>query len=86
MKQLTVRSVGEELHIALKREARRRGMSVNRYVLQVLTEATGLAVASTHSRVYHDLDHLAGTWNQEQASEFAQFLDEQRQVDEDLWA
>jgi plasmid stability protein len=85
MKQLTVRSVDEELHAALKQEAQRRGVSINRYVLQVLTEAAGLEIASMRPRVYHDLDHLAGTWTPEQASEFTQFLDEQRQVDEELW-
>ena len=85
MKQLTVRSVDEKLHAALKQEAQQRGVSVNRYVLQVLTEATGLETVSMRPRVYHDLDHLVGTWTPEQASEFMQFLDEQRQVDEDLW-
>lgn len=85
MKRLTVRNVDDRLHAALKREARRRGMSVNRYVLQLLTEATGLETASVRPRVHHDLDRLAGTWTPEQADEFIRRLDEQRQVDEELW-
>jgi len=81
MKQLIVRSVDTELHAALKREARRRGISVNRYVLRVLAEAVGLPQALRQQEVYHDLDHLAGTWTAEQADEFNRFLAEQRQVD-----
>ncbi|MCD4739536.1 MAG: type II toxin-antitoxin system HicB family antitoxin [Anaerolineae bacterium] len=85
MTQLTVRSVDESLHATLKREARQRGMSVNRYVVQVLSEVTGLSANQVFSQEYHDLDYLAGTWTPEQAGEFARFLDEQRQVDEGLW-
>ncbi len=86
MKQLTVRSVDESLHVALKREARQRGMSVNRYVVQVLTEAAGLGTNQMLPQEYHDLDHLAGTWTAGRAGEFARLFDEQRQVDEGLWA
>ncbi len=86
MKRLTVRNIDDRLHAALKREARQRGMSVNRYVLQVLAEATGGGTAPMHAQVYHDLDHLAGTWTPEQAGEFSRFLDGQRQLDEALWA
>jgi len=86
VKQLTVRSVDESLHAALKREAQQRGMSVNRYVVKILTEAAGLGTNQMLPQEYHDLDHLAGTWDPEQAGEFTRFLDEQRQVDERLWA
>jgi plasmid stability protein len=84
MKRLTVRNVDDRLHAALKREAQQRGMSLNRYVLQVLAEATGVGTAFMQSKIYHDLDHLAGTWTPEQAGEFSRFLDGQRQLDEAL--
>ncbi|MFH1633284.1 MAG: toxin-antitoxin system HicB family antitoxin [Chloroflexota bacterium] len=86
MKQLTVRGVDENLHAALKREARQSRMSVNRYVTKVLAEAMGLGTNQLLPQKYHDLDHLAGTWTPEQAGEFTRFLDEQRQMDQALWA
>ena len=86
VKQLTVRSVDENLHAALKFEAQQRGMSVNRYITKVLAEAMGLGTNQLIPQEYHDLDHLSGTWNLEQAGEFTRFLDEQRQMDKELWA
>lgn len=86
MTQLTVRGIDESLHKEIKSQARQRGLSVNRYVVELLREATG-QIESTHQPIiYHDLDHLAGTWSQEEAETFAQSLDEQRQVDEALWS
>ena len=86
MNQLTVRNVDDSLHAALKSEARRHGMSVNRYVVQILTEVVGLGRNQKLSQEYRDLDHLAGTWTREQFDEFNSFLDEQRPIDEELWA
>ena len=45
-RQLTVRGVDARLERTLRAEARRRGLSVNRTVLGLLREATGLSVAS----------------------------------------
>ena len=86
MAQLTVRNVDDRLHAALKREAQRRGISVSRYVLQVLAEAVEMSRVLQQPEAYHDLDHLAGTWTSEQAGEFSRFLGEQRQLDGNLWA
>jgi plasmid stability protein len=85
MKQLTVRGVDDKLHATLKREARERGISMNRYVVRVLKQAVGHNQGPQEPRISHDLDHLAATWTREQAREFGQFLDEQRDIDEDLW-
>ena len=34
---------------------------------------------------HDDLDHLAGTWSEEEAKGFETSLSEQRRVDPDLW-
>ena len=85
MTQLTVRGIDPHLHDALKREAQRQGQSVNRYVLDLLREALGLN-ASPAKREYDDLDHLAGTWTEEEAAAFNAHLRRQRQIDEALWS
>lgn len=85
--QLTIRAVGPRLRAALTREARRRGLSVNRTVLELLSEATGLAAGERGSRPaeHRDLDALVGTWSADDARAFDEALAVQRQVDRKLW-
>ncbi|MEA3336090.1 MAG: hypothetical protein U9R25_09300 [Chloroflexota bacterium] len=87
MKQLTVRGIDSTLHHRLKTEASQRGLSVNRYVLSLLRHALGLESGNGKEapRSYHDLDHLAGTWTEQDCEEFEQQLATQRGIDEDLW-
>lgn len=84
--QLTIRDVSPRLRAALEREAGRRGLSINRTVLELLSESTGLARAERRPPVEHrDLDSLAGTWNAQEARAFDEALTAQRQVDPKLW-
>ena len=86
MKQLTIRNVGADLHQAVKDEAQRQGLSINRYVLHVIREAVGLGDGySTQTNEFHDLDHLAGTWTEEDYRQFEEALNSQRKIDEGLW-
>ena len=88
-KQLTIRGVNQELDVALKQEAERRGTSVNRTVIQLLKEAMGVngnGVTAVFSRTYHDVDHLAGTWSEVDAVAFEPQLLAQRAIDDELWA
>ncbi len=86
MTQLTVRGIDKDLHKEIKLNAKQRGLSVNKYVVELLREATGQFEPTSEIVVYHDLDHLAGTWSAEEADAFEQLLLEQRQVDEELWS
>jgi hypothetical protein len=84
--QLTVRGVDDLLHNKLRQEARQRGLSVNRYVLQLLREGVGIKRSYGAADIeYHDLDHLFGTWSAEEVDEFERELAAQRQIDHDLW-
>lgn len=84
--QLTLRAVAPRLRAALEREARRRGLSLNRAALELLAEATGLVDDDRRRAVTHcDLDALAGTWSEEEAHAFDEALRAQRQVDPKLW-
>jgi hypothetical protein len=84
--QLTLRDVKPRLRAALAREAKRRGLSLNRAVLALLSEATGLARADRAAMVEHDdLDALAGSWSDEDADAFDAALAAQRQIDPKLW-
>jgi hypothetical protein len=78
--------VKPRLRAALAREAKRRGLSLNRAVLALLSEATGIARADRAAMVEHDdLDALAGSWSDEDADAFDAALAAQRQIDPKLW-
>ena len=86
MTQLTIRGIDNELRAKLDDEALRRRLSLNRCVVAILAESLGV-VPKTHEEdvLFTDLDHLAGTWSEDEASAFDASLAEQRQVDEELW-
>lgn len=89
MKQTTVRGIDNVLARRLREEARRRGLSVNRTMLLLLKQATGLAGPSepptSGADRFTDLDHLAGTWTEQAADEFDRAVEDFSRVDEDLW-
>jgi len=88
MKQTTVRGIDAPLVRRLKEEARRHGLSLNRTILRLLRQATGLAKQdepAAGTRHFADLDHLIGTWSEQDADEFDRALARLRHVDEDLW-
>ncbi len=82
--QLTIRNVDERLGQALRREAKRRGTSMNRLALQLLRDGLGQS-SPEDTALFDDLDHLAGTWSAEEEAEFRQNLSPQRVIDEELW-
>ena len=57
--------------------------SLNKAVLRMLDEASGRSAAPRV--LHHDLDHLAGTWSEEEAQAFDAALAEQRPIDPELW-
>jgi hypothetical protein len=71
----------EALHSSLKHAAQQHGVSINRYIRHILKQAVGLS-KDQHLGIWHDLDHLAGTWTLEQARELGLCLNEQRDFDE----
>lgn len=86
MKQLTIRGVSEDLHRKLKSDAELRNQSINRYVLTIIRERVGLSGGDALPEAeFNDLDHLAGTWSEEQYREFQDTLQGQRTIDQELW-
>lgn len=77
-KQLTIRSVPDEVKRRLESISRSRGQSVNTTVLQILEEALG-----THQRKQRLMKYA--TWNEEDLAEFQEILADQRRIDDELW-
>ena len=66
--------------------ARREGISLNRAVLRLLRRGAGLGDGTRDTDTVGDsLDHLIGTWTEEEAAEMDRALEDLSQVDEAKW-
>jgi hypothetical protein len=77
--QYTIRGVPPDVDKALRRRARQRGISLNRLLIEELCAAGGVG----EPRRYRSLEGIAGRWQDD--PEFDRILDEQRQIDPELW-
>lgn len=84
MANISVRGVEEKALSKLKATARRRGISLNRLIAELLNEVPGQKRAATPVE-HDDLDRLVGTWSAKDAGEFQAATHRFSQVDEDLW-
>jgi hypothetical protein len=82
VKHLTIRNVHKRLADALERERRRRGLSLNQTVLDVL--ASGLGVDGRGQR-RNGLADLAGTWSPAEHRQFEEHVRELDRIDDELW-
>jgi hypothetical protein len=80
MKHLTIRSLPPSLSAALEEEKRRRGKSLNRTVIELLSQALG--VGTTRS---NGLGQLAGTWNEEGFRRFEEAVAPFESTDSEIW-
>jgi hypothetical protein len=86
MKQITLRSIPGEVEKTVRKEAERKGVSLNKAIISLLERSVGTKVPEKKKRVmYDDLDHLAGLWSREEAASFDKTLKAQRKVDAELW-
>ena len=84
MATMTLRGIDDTVAKSLKEIARREDTSVNTVLLRIIRESLGIDKKRRHN-VYDDLDHLAGTWNAQDAAEFERATAVFEKVDEDLW-
>jgi len=86
MKQITIRGIPKEVEKIIKREAEKRGASLNKAFISILEEATGAKARGKKKKtLYHDLDHLSGVWTKEEGATFKKDLKAQRKIDEEIW-
>jgi len=86
MKQITIRSIPDEVRKTVQKEAAQKGVSLNKAIISLLERAVGAKAPEKRKRVlYDDLEHLAGLWSREEAAEFDKNLKTQRKVEAELW-
>ena len=85
MSAITVRNLPPELARVIRQKAKKEKTSLNRAVISLLEEATGLGKSAKADVVHHDLDHLAGVWSREEYEEIMEAVREQRQIEPEMW-
>lgn len=81
MANLSLRGLDRSTLSRLKTNARRRGVSVNRLIVETLQQQY-----SAGPRTFDDLDALAGTWSKAEADAFAIAVAPFAEIDASLWA
>ena len=86
MKAITIRKLPRELQQIIRKKANEKALSINKTVISLLEESTGMAQRRRKGKIlYHELDNLAGRWSSKEASEFEKVLSRQRGIDAELW-
>lgn len=85
MKNISLRGLDEELAARLQQTAKSEGKSVNQLVLEILRRRFGLDKVKRFSNVYNDLDTLFGVWSIEEYERVQGQIDDDRQIDPELW-
>ncbi len=86
MNQLTVRGFDKELERRLREVAKARGVSLNRAALMLLREGAGLGTPRQRAKAVGDsLDHLIGSWSEEEEADFLKAINGLEEIDPSLW-
>ena len=93
MSDLIIRDLDDQLAAQLKLEAKKRDLSVNRFLHQLIESALRPAPASKQDATYvheclrprNDLGKFAGTWTQQDYDEFMEGTAWTREIDPEMW-
>lgn len=86
MNQLTVRGFDDELADRIRRLAKQDGTSLNQAALKLLRKGAGLGdPGQGPDTVDSSLDHLIGSWSDDDADELDAALEELDVIDEAAW-
>ena len=83
MRQITLRGMDPEVEHTIRRIAKTTGKSLNRVILDMIHQHTGL---NEKKPLASSLKELAGGWSDEDATEFFDAIKPCEQIDEEMWA
>jgi hypothetical protein len=81
MATITLRGLSDEMLETLKKRAQESGLSMNKFIIQKITDS----LEEGQKGVHHDLDHLFGTMTTEDSDAICEISQEQRKIDPELW-
>jgi len=83
--QLTIRGLPPEIEEAVRSEARKERLSLNKAVIRLLEKALGKPGPPEQVSISHDLDRFCGLWTEEEALELENRFRDNREIDKELW-
>jgi hypothetical protein len=81
MKAVTLRSLPPNVAEAIRKEANRKGISLNKAVISLLENRVGAREKKIRQTRHHDLDDLAGSWSKQEAAAFDKSLADQPPIE-----
>lgn len=85
MKAITIRGIDPVVAEKLKSMAAKHNKSLNQLVLEFIKKNLGMTKEKKYSKKYDDLDHLFGTWNDEEFNTIQGKISRDRKIDMELW-
>ncbi len=79
-----LRGVDSHVMVMLKQTAAKKHTSINSLILMCIEQGLGYT-HKINRQVYHDLDALAGSWDENDVKEFNANTVYFEKVDQDLW-
>jgi hypothetical protein len=80
-----LRNIAPNVLLSLKKEAAKQKISINSLILQIIEQRLGIVCVKKHM-IYHDLDYLAGTWNDKDKKSFDENIKSFENIDQELWS
>jgi Arc-like DNA binding dprotein len=80
-----LRNLPPEVMSLLRKKATKQKISMNSLILQIIEQGLGIVYPAKRT-IFHDLDHLAGTWSREDKQSFNDNMHTFEKLDKELWS
>ena len=85
MLSFNLRGINPNVMLLLKEHAEKEHLSINSLIINCIEHTVGFS-HQIKKHTYHDLDHLAGTWDKKDAAAFKKQTQYFEKIDTDLWS
>lgn len=82
MHTINIRNIEDSIYKQLKHESKKRGLSINKCLLQIIDR---FFRKNKKEVEYHDLDDFFGTWTEEDYRLIKDGSEQARKIDEEIW-
>ena len=84
MSQITLRGIDNETEKKIRREAKKKGKSLNKIILEMIGQRGGQK-KEREELPANSLRRLAGGWSRKEADKFLESIKSCEQIDEVMW-
>ena len=81
MKSIALNGIDEQLSSLLTKRAAQAQKSIDQFIVDTLKKHFGLE----QKKEYDDLDHLFGSWSEEEFNSVQKKINSERKIDQELW-